>query len=363
MAKIRINRDGIEYKETQTFGRKAAAVVWLEKREEELRKPGELSRASRPQPTFADAIDKYIASSIKAIGRTKAQVLRAVRAFPIAGMECRAIKSTHVVEFAEALLKSGRKPQTVGNYLSHLQSVFVVARPAWAYDLDEQAAKDAVRVLKYLGVVASSQKRDVRPTMDQIDAIMALYHQRMQQRIDMAPMTHIVAFAIFSTRRQEEITRIRWSDFDEANGRVLVRDMKNPGEKKGNNIWCDLPAPAVDIIKAMPRVAAEIFPFNGEAISASFTRICKALRIEDLHFHDLRHDGVSRLFEMDYSIPKVAAVSGHRSWASLNRYTHLRQTGDKYAGWCWIEEVVKPARSASRPPSRRSMAARGLHLS
>jgi hypothetical protein len=34
------------------------------------------------------------------------------------------------------------------------------------------------------------------------------------------------------------------------------------------------------------------------------------------------------------SVP-AASVSGHRSWSSLKRYTHLRQTGDKYEGWKW----------------------------
>ena len=46
----------------------------------------------------------------------------------------------------------------------------------------------------------------------------------------------------------------------------------------------------------------------------------------------LRHDGISRLFELGWSIPHVAAVSGRRSWSSLKRYTHIRQRGDKYTG-------------------------------
>jgi predicted metal-dependent RNase len=45
-------------------------------------------------------------------------------------------------------------------------------------------------------------------------------------------------------------------------------------------------------------------------------------------FHDLRHDGVSRLFEMNWDIPRVASVSGHRDWNSLRRYTHPRCRGD-----------------------------------
>lgn len=62
------------------------------------------------------------------------------------------------------------------------------------------------------------------------------------------------------------------------------------------------------------------------------TRACKLLDIKDLRFHDMRHEGVSRLFEMGWNIPHVAAVSGHRSWVGLKRYTHIRETGDKYVG-------------------------------
>ena len=76
------------------------------------------------------------------------------------------------------------------------------------------------------------------------------------------------------------------------------------------------------------------------SISASFTRACHFLEIDDLHFHDLRHDGVSRLFEMGWDIPKVASVSGHRDWNSMRRYTHLKGNGDPYENWPWLETIV-----------------------
>jgi len=78
-----------------------------------------------------------------------------------------------------------------------------------------------------------------------------------------------------------------------------------------------------------------------KAISASFTRACKFLKIDGLTFHDLRHEAASRLFEQGWQIPRVAEVTGHRSWASLQRYTHLRQTGDKFAGWKWLPLVTE----------------------
>ena len=46
---------------------------------------------------------------------------------------------------------------------------------------------------------------------------------------------------------------------------------------------------------------------------------------------------------MGWTIPRVACVSGHRSWTSLKRYTHLRQVGDKYKDWPWLAKIgIKP---------------------
>ena len=53
-----------------------------------------------------------------------------------------------------------------------------------------------------------------------------------------APMELITAYAIFSTRRQEEICQITWSDFDAETQTQMVRDMKHPGQKIGNDVRC-----------------------------------------------------------------------------------------------------------------------------
>ena len=137
-------------------------------------------------------------------------------------------------------------------------------------------------------------------------------------------MADVIRFAIHSTRRQEEITRLLWSDYQPEHARILVRDMKHPGQKQGNHQWVILPPEAMAIIEQQPRTSPRIFPRTTDAISASFTRACKVLGIDDLHFHDLRHEGVSRLFELGWTIPQVATVSGHRSWSSLKRYAHIR---------------------------------------
>jgi integrase len=331
MAQVRVKQKGtVVHAETKTFDRKQAATAWVARRETELREPGALERIKAHDPTLADVIDRYVNESKRKIGRTKTQVLRTIKTFDIAEMKCSRIASADVVSFAQVLKVA---PQTVSNYLSHLAAIFAMARPAWGYPLDQQVMKDAFVVAKKLGLTAKGRQRERRPTLAELDRILEHFGLVKARRSDAIPMQRIVPFAIFSTRRQEEIVRIRWQDFD--GNRVMVRDMKHPGDKLGNDVWCDLPPEACAIVESMPKHDDRIFPYSTGAISAAFTRACKVLAIEDLHFHDLRHEGVSRLFEMGRTIPQVASVSGHRSWQSLQRYTHLRQVGDKYAGWKW----------------------------
>jgi integrase len=236
------------------------------------------------------------------------------------------------VSFARELTKTV-EPQTCGNYFSHLSNIFTVARPAWGYPLSRQEFDDSVTVIKKLGLIRKGNERNRRPTLDELDRLMEHFGRIRENRPSSIPMQKIIAFAIFSTRRQEEVTLLRWDDLEE--DRILVRDMKHPGDKKGNNAYCELPPEAVAIVKSMPRDEERIFPYSTDAISAAFTRACKILGIEDLRFHDLRHEGISRLFETGRTIPLVAAVSGHRSWTSLKRYTHIRSSKDKYENWKW----------------------------
>jgi integrase len=330
-AQIVIKKGGaILHRESQSFERRQAANAWVVKREAELKRPGGLER--KEDPPLAAVIDRYIAESKNAVLGTKAQVLKSIKNSDLGEAKCSDITSHTLVSFARELTKNV-EPQTCGNYFSHLSNIFTVARPAWGYPLSRQEFDDAVTVIKKLGLIRKGNERNRRPTLGELDQLMEHFGRVRDHRPSSIPMQKIVAFALFSTRRQEEITLLRWDDLDE--DRILVRDMKHPGDKKGNNVYCELPPEALAIIKSMPWDEECIFPYSTDAISAAFTRACRILGIEDLRFHDLRHEGISRLFEMGRTIPQVAAVSGHRSWTSLKRYTHIRQSKDKYENWKW----------------------------
>jgi hypothetical protein len=54
-----------------------------------------------------------------------------------------------------------------------------------------------------------------------------------------------------------------------------------------------------------------VFPLTANAVRLGWVRLCKRAGISDLHFHDLRHEAISRFFEAGLSTAEVALISGH----------------------------------------------------
>jgi integrase len=201
-------------------------------------------------PPLADVIDRYIQELGREAGITKAQCLRTIKMdCDISRLKCSEINSVAISGLARQLAARGIEASTVGNYLSHLAAIVKVARPLWGYPLDPQAMSDASTALRATKVIGKSKQRERRPTLDELDKLMTHFGRVRHKRKDSIPMQAIVAFGIFSTRRMEEILRITWADLDEAGSRVLVRDMKDPKEKSGNHLWCELPPEACGLFR------------------------------------------------------------------------------------------------------------------
>ncbi len=339
------------FSEAETFDRRGAAEAWMRRREGELAQPGGLKKAlgDKMDATIREIIERYETENEKTIGETQAGVLKAIKTYPIADKLASETGSEDFVALARALHDDGRAPSTVGGYLSHLKSPVDLARAAWGIPLDPRALVEGRAAATKLGLVGMSNERDRRPTLKELDKLMEYFARRHRSYPDTPPVHKIIAYAIFSCRRQEEICSIREPDMDAKQLTQIVRSMKDPRRKQGNDIVCEITPQALAIAQSMPPSEdGRIFPFNHRNISQVFSEACFRLGInteempdeERLHFHDMRHEGVSRLFEMDYTIARVAAHSGHKSWNTLKRYTQIRGRGDKFRGWRWLPIVT-----------------------
>ena len=68
------------------------------------------------------------------------------------------------------------------------------------------------------------------------------------------------------------------------------------------------------------------FPITANCLRFAWGRARAKAEITNLRFHDLRHEAISRFFEMKMSVPEVALISGHKDVRQLLRYTHLNPT-------------------------------------
>jgi integrase len=231
------------------------------------------------------------------------------------------LTSTDFIEHISGRLNTC-KPVTAANDIIWMR---VVIKSVLAHfpnlKIDLQQIENASTYLRQNKMIGKPSRRERRPTMDELKKLDEYFLVKDQGSI--VNNRDIMWFATFSARRQSEITRLRWEDYSE-DGVILVRDLKHPTKKKGNNKWSRLTIKAQEIINRQPREGKYIFPFNHRTISGYFTRACKLLEIENLRFHDLRHEATSRFFEQGYSIVEVQQFTLHESWQELSRYTNLR---------------------------------------
>nr|WP_241160289.1 MULTISPECIES: site-specific integrase [Acidithiobacillus] len=113
---------------------------------------------------------------------------------------------------------------------------------------------------------------------------------------------------------------LRWENIDFSRKTAVFYDTKN-----GDDRTAPLSSAAVAVLHSLPRdLAGRVFPISEPAVEQGWRRARKHAVIEDLHFHDLRHEATSRLFEKGLNPMQVAAITGHKTLQMLKRYTHLR---------------------------------------
>ncbi len=130
----------------------------------------------------------------------------------------------------------------------------------------------------------------------------------------------IIQLAIETGARRSELGEMRWENIKLSNRTATFLDTKN-----GDDRTIPLSSKAIEIFKSFPRkITGDVFSIRSDSITQAFGRICKLADIEDLRFHDLRHEATSRFFEMGLSIMEVSSITGHKDLAMLKRYTHLK---------------------------------------
>jgi hypothetical protein len=101
-----------------------------------------------------------------------------------------------------------------------------------------------------------------------------------------------------------------------------------PITKNGSKRDIPLSLRAVDALTRLGvKSSGPVFNYTSDGFKSAWRTLLRRLGVTDLHFHDLRHEAISRLFEIGtLDMMEVATISGYKSMQMLKRYTHLKAT-------------------------------------
>lgn len=323
---------------SKTFSKKVLAEKWVREMEGAI----EEGKFHANDPDVGVLIQRYIDEvlPIKPLQRTHHATMRTLRR-KLGGVLVSQLTAKWMLDYAK-----GRDvaPSTMDQEFVFIAMALRHADTFWEVRPDWDEWKRGRHALRNYGLTGRSVERARRVSDDEIEQIL----DNMQSAL---PMDELIAFSIDTAMRVAEVCRIRWSDVDEAKRTVVIRDRKHPTLKKGNDQTVPLLGRSFDIIKRQVRQRGEIFPYKTGSIGAAWCRAVERAGLVDLRWHDLRHEGICRLFEAGYEIQEVALVSGHRDCNMLRRYTHLspERLHDKAMPMAVVEKAAAEGLEPSAP--------------
>lgn len=286
---------------------------------------------SRDTKTFGDLVQLHredLQEVGKRMGRSKTASLTFLER-RLGRLRLPDLDRERLIQFGKERARESAGPVTLAIDLGYIKTILSHAAAVHGVAIAVEPVDLARVALGRLGLVGKGSERDRRPTQDELNRLIAHFNANRRQQI---PMGLIIRFAVATAMRQEKICRMEWADLDADEKMLLVRDRKDPRKKDGNHqripllnvTGYDACALIEEQCAFIGRRTGRIFPYNSRSVGTAFRRECRELGIKDLHFHDLRHEGTSRLFEAGFSIEQVALVTGHKDWKMLRRYTHLK---------------------------------------
>ena len=181
------------------------------------------------------------------------------------------------------------------NIISH---IFTVCMTEWDYEITNP--------LKKIKKPKANDRRERRLTEYEYNFLVKGNYPQVKLR-------NIIEVALETGMRRGEILNIKKEH-------IKSQTLLIPITKNGHQRTIPLTKRALYILQntELP------FPMSANAVRLAWERLKKKGNIKDLHFHDIRHEAISRFFEKGLSIPEVALISGHKDVRMLFRYTHLK---------------------------------------
>lgn len=233
-------------------------------------------------------------------------------------MRLRAVLATKMVadisrydiqQLVNKMREEGSEAATIGLERSLLRAFFNYAHKKWSWDVPDNPATGID-----MPAVNNARER-VLSEEEQIRLDEALSECR--NRLVLPVMTLLRETAM---RASEPLKHATWGDVHWEECILKLRDSKT--DKR------DVPlSPAA--IQALRDIGPgepdqKILKVTYEALRAAWRRACERANIKNLHMHDLRHTGATRMALKTANIFLVQALTGHKTLKMVERYVNVK---------------------------------------
>ncbi|MCX5580965.1 site-specific integrase [Kaistia terrae] len=294
---------------TRTFDSKDAAAQWSRDQERSIDRGDVEPSAHRLKDIVVhDLLQRYedtVTCSKRSPDqeRSKLAVLRRhlPASLPLSRLTSAVIANYR--DFRLAVVQSG----TVRRELAVLRHCLEVARKEWGVPLSRNPVAGIAIPPAGKGRQRRLEPEDCERLNHALKSAKAWY---------LRPM---IELAIETGMRRGELLQLEWSNVDFVRNLALLKVTKN-----GDSRSVPLSSKAIAILNGLPKPERRVFPIKPCTVRQAWVRLMERAGIEDLRLHDLRHEAISRFFELGLSVPEVALISGHKDSRMLFRYTHIR---------------------------------------
>lgn len=311
--RVQIARRGVRL--SGTFSTKRAADAWAAERENEIMKGTYRGAGSR---TVADLLDEYVkrVSPNKPGERWELTRVKAFkRNFPaLAGKLLNEVTSDDFGKWRDERLKGNEGvaavgPATVIREINLLSHAFTTARDEWKWIAESPLS--GVRRPK------EPKPRDRRISENEIDKLtfslgyeVGKLPETISERVAL-----IFLFAIETGARASEICGLTWD-------RMKERHFHLDKTKNGFARDVAMSSRAREIIEEIRKINADkltVFEVDAASLDTLFRKARRRCHINDLHFHDSRHEAITRLAKK-LDVLDLARMVGIRDLKILNVY-------------------------------------------
>lgn len=314
---VKIRRNGYP-NVSKTFERKTDAIRWGIEIESEISRGVFVDRSEAQRNTLRDILERYrdeVSPTKRSNGREASMINVILRRPELVDSKISALTPKQFAEWRNSLSAAAYAPATIVRLMNLVSSIINHARREWGVNVADNVAS-AKLVSRPKG---ADRKRDRRLQEGEEAALFdALSRQKHADYL--VPLARL---AIETAARQGELCSLEWRDVDVQRRVMRVRGLSGEGSKNGEERDVPLSSAAVAAFKSIPVRDRIPLVFRDQmTLRLAWQRAVKSAKIEDLTFHDLRHEAISRLAAIYTNPLELMRITGHSTFSMLSRYYH-----------------------------------------